>query len=142
MKTWTIPVAVGQQFAANEYVSACLNVRCSVDGLKTGYTIVALDDNGNGVYDAGVDTALFDRGGKLARCCDGYHPVTLNGDMPLESNGVVVRGSDGENIPVYLWFGDAFDYVMPEGNTLADFHVTNLARADEFIIPADNPNFS
>ena len=37
MKTWTIPMAVGQQFAANDYVSACTaTIQCDLE-LEEGF---------------------------------------------------------------------------------------------------------
>ncbi len=61
-KMWTQPMAVVQEFVANEYVAACWNVKCSVTGVDavggnhrqqfcgdgTHYQIM-LDDNSNPV---------------------------------------------------------------------------------------------
>ena len=34
MKTWNKPEAIGQEFAANEYVSACVRITCDFDEAK------------------------------------------------------------------------------------------------------------
>ena len=43
------PVMMGEAFVANEYVAACYHGVCNISGY------VFTDNNGNGVYDAGID---------------------------------------------------------------------------------------
>jgi hypothetical protein len=141
LKTWNVPAALAEGFAANEYVAACYNIRCSVNGEQTRYRLAAWDTNENGVYDEG-DKVFFDAGTGYFCVCGGYHPVKLTGDMPMEHNGFLVEKNTGNAVPGFIWEGEVIDPGSIEGGYIQDFHVTNLDRAEDFIVPADNPNFS
>ena len=57
MKTWTIPVAVAQQFVANDYVSACTyEILCDLElpeGAKCLQIPAPFDYNQDGIIDDG-----------------------------------------------------------------------------------------
>lgn len=54
MKSWRKPEAVGQEFAANEYVSACVRITCDFDEAKIppyGYGLaIPVEGFESGVY--------------------------------------------------------------------------------------------
>lgn len=52
-KEWVRPTITGQEFVANEYVSACWYGKCNLNGQ------VYIDVNGNKQYDAGTDTFKY-----------------------------------------------------------------------------------
>jgi len=139
MKTWSIPAARTQQFAANEYVSACYNVWCVTPGDNSPFGILVADSNGNGAYDAGADQVIYnpqDYGeATWLAGCGGKHDVRLEGDLP-GNNGFVIPSAVFPNCstqPVYFWYGDVIgENVQPENNFVANLHITDLSRADAF----------
>ena len=136
MKTWTLPVAAAQKFAANEYVAACYQVYCGgPNGNGSCYNLFA-DNNGNNQYDEG-ETSIANPPyeGATFIGCGGYHRVI--GERVPANNGFVLQGE--EYIPVFYWFGEVMD-VQEEGD-MADFHFADLTRADAVIF-SENPNHS
>ena len=136
MKTWTLPVAAAQKFAANEYVAACYQIYCGgPNGNASCYDLFA-DANANGIYDEGdYSVANPPYAGATFRGCGGYERVVGEG-VPT-NNGFVRQGE--EYIPVFYWFGDILD--PTEAGDMADFHFTDLTREDA-VIYSDNPNHS
>ena len=67
MKIWNRPEAIAQQFAANEYVSACYNITCVTPNDNDWIKALYDDSNGNGVYDEGTDQALITWKGRVSR---------------------------------------------------------------------------
>ena len=59
MKTWTMPVATAQQFAANDYVSACTyEILCDLElpeGAKCLQIPGPFDYNQDGIIDDGAN---------------------------------------------------------------------------------------
>ena len=145
MKNWTIPTAISQQFAANEYVSACYSVMCVSPHGNAKYTHCYYDTNSNGLYDEGVDTLALDIKADFKfgwyRGCNGRHDVVVRGDLP--TNNAVAVHKDGTNptAPCYFWVGNVLGEFDPEKYYSGDIHVTDLTP-EGAIIPADNPNFS
>lgn len=128
MKNWTLPVAVARSFAANDYVAACYQIKC-IGPNDNAYNSDLLAADGTSVANPPYEGARF-------KGCGGYHTVT--GDAaPTSPNGVVIQ--DGQEYPVFYWFGDVLD--ITEAGDLADFHFTDLGVADA-VIPAENPNHS
>lgn len=142
MKTWNIPMAVAQAFVANDYVSACYNIKCKADNSTewpgTCFTQAVMDSNGNGVYDAGVDEVYYQSGGFY--CCGNYHTVKVNGSVPSQHNAFLID-TEGNAVPAYLWIGDAIGENPDPSGAVMDFHLTNFDM-DGAVVPADNPNFS
>lgn len=139
MKTWTIPVATAQQFAANEYVSTCYNVWCVTPQNNSPFGALVADSNGNGTYDEGVDQVVYnpqDYGPSTwLGGCGGQHEVQLKGNLPT-NNGFVVPTAVFSKCtvqPVYFWYGDVIgEDVAPENNFIENLHITDLSRPDAF----------
>lgn len=139
MKNWNKPEAIGREFAANEYISACYNVWCVTPNNNAQFGALAADSNGNGVYDAGVDQIVYnpqDYGGATwMKGCGGTHDVRLEGKLP-SSNGFVIPTDVFSNCttePIYFWYGDVIgENVEPENNFIENLHLTDLSRADAF----------
>ena len=135
MKTWTLPVAVAQKFASNEYVAACYQVYCGGPNGNAWCEDLYVDNNGNGALDAGESIANPPYEGARFAGCGGYHRVVGEG-VPA-NNGYVLQ--DGVSIPVFYWFGEVMD--PTEAGDMADFHFTDLTKADAVIF-SENPNHS
>ena len=104
MKTWTIPVAKEQKFAANEYVSACYSILCVTPMDNSPYGMIVADSNGNGVYDAGSDAVVFDPkpyGQTWLKGCGRWHEVEIIGEVPTQNNGFVTAFQNNLVTPVY-----------------------------------------
>ena len=136
MKTWTLPVAQGQEFTANEYVAACYQIYCGGPNNNGYCTNLYADDNGNGKYDEG-ETSIANPpyAGARFKGCGGYHRVV--GEGTPKNNGFVLQ--DGEYIPVFYWLGDVMD--PTEAGEMADFHYADLTR-ENAVIYSENPNHS
>ena len=95
-------------FVANEYVSACYNIKCKTDNRDTWpgtmFKQVVMDTNG--VYDAGSDEIFYQRGGFF--CCGQYRTVKVNGPVPEEHNAFLID-VDGNVVPVLLAYGKTPD---------------------------------
>lgn len=72
-KKWEEPRILVQQFAPNEYVSACWKIKCNV---PYGYGFI--DNNGNGTYDRWSDTYLAGGQG-----CGEYHSGVPGDNGPV-----------------------------------------------------------
>jgi len=142
MKTWTIPAAAAQKFAANDYVSACYNIKCKADNSTewpgTCFTTAVMDTNGNGTYEAGTDEVFYQSGGFY--CCNQYHVVKVNGEVPNQHNAFLID-TEGNTVPVYLWVGDAIGENPDPSGAVLDFHCTNLDSAGA-VVAASGTNFS
>lgn len=138
MKTWTIPTANAQKFAANEYVSACFSVRCVTPNNNALGRYLYEDTNNSGTFEKDIDKCLFDPG-IVFDGCGGYHTVTIQGDPADLKNNCFIAMSNGEVIPYFYWSGSVIN--PKEAPQLHDIHGTDLTR-DDVIIPAENPNFS
>ena len=130
MKTWTFPTAIAQQFAANDYVSACYDIKCTTPRNNASYNLIVADSNGNGVYDEGVDTIIHnpaDNGKTYTKGCGGTHSVTIIGAIPTVSNGFAVRIDKGVADPIFYWDGSVINTDEPGNNLfISDLHVTDL----------------
>ena len=135
MKTWTLPVAAAQKFAANEYVAACYQIYCSGPNGNASCTDLYKDMNGNGMLDEGESIANPPYEGARFAGCGGYHRVV--GEGTPSNNGFVVQ--DGNSIPVFYWFGEVMN--PTEAGDMADFHFTDLTKANA-VIYNENPNHS
>ena len=145
MKIWSNPVAIAQQFAANEYVSACYSVLCTTPHGNKKYTHCYNDVNLNGLYDEGVDTLVADVkadfGMDWFRGCNGRHDVVVHGDLP--TNNAVVVDAQGNNptAPCFYWTGNVLGEFDPNKYYTEGIHSTDLSNPENIIL-ADNPNFS
>ena len=106
MKIWTIPAATAQQFAANEYVSACFKMSCKawpawMDGAGDGtWTLVSNlyeDTNGNGQWD-GKSVDKFVISGVAT--CGAEMETHVVGD-PTKPNCFIEV--EGDVFPAYTW---------------------------------------
>jgi hypothetical protein len=106
MKTWTIPVATAQQFAANEYVSACYKLSCAAwpawingggDGAWTFIDNLYEDTNGNGQWDGKDVDKLIISG---VATCGAEMEDHVVGDPNMPNSFMEI---DGEIIPSYFW---------------------------------------
>ena len=145
MKTWKLPIAVGQTFAANEYISACYSVLCTTPHGNKKYTHCYDDINLNGLYDEGIDTVVADIkadfGKDWFKGCNRRHVVVVHGDLP--TNNAVVVDAQGNNptAPCFYWTGDVLGEFDPEKYALDGIHSTDLSDPNNIIF-ADNPNHS
>ena len=107
MKVWKMPAANIQQFAANDYVSACFKMSCvawpaSMDGKGDGtWTYISnlyADTNGNGQWDGKDVDKLIISG--VATC--GAEMETHAVGDPTKPNCFIDTG-DGIMIPAYTW---------------------------------------
>ena len=135
MKTWTLPVAGAQKFAANEYIAACYQIYCSGPNNNASCYDLYADANGNGMYDEGEISIANPPANMTFHGCGGYHRVVGEG-VPA-NNGLVLQGE--EYIPVFYWVGEALN--PAEGGDMADFHYADLTRADA-VVYSENPNHS
>lgn len=126
-RIWAKPMAVVEQFMANEYVAACYKIKCNVpsgnqlwnetngvDGLQTSRGIG---------YSA--DTKLLDSYGM--RGCNKWHIGVIRADDP-ELNGYWVSGN---NVTSVHWWNEDL-------NSTYDYHATLLGSQDY----ETNPNAS
>ena len=135
MKNWTLPVAEGQEFATNEYVSACYQVYCGGPNGNASCSALYADTNGNGQYDEGTDACVAQRAGFTFSGCGGYHRVV--GEGTPKNNGFVLQ--NGKYLPVFHWFGEVMD--PTEAGDMAEFHFADLTRKDAVIF-SDDANHS
>ena len=145
MKNWNIPVAIAQQFAANDYVSVCYSVKCTTPHGNSKYTHCYSDVNGNGLYDAGVDTVVADVqadfGMDWFRGCNKWHDVVVQGDLP--TNNAVCVDAQGNNPegPCFYWTGNVLGEFDPDKYYTEGIHSTDLSNPANIKL-ADNPNHS
>ena len=136
MKTWTIPVAVGQQFVANEYVSACYTIKCTTPLNNATFQRLCADSNGNGIYDGNdTDKIVFlpeDYGMGVFSGCGGTHTIQIVGDVPTVANGFAVdKEKTHETEPLYYWYGSVIGENVDEGQQhIANLHCTDLSVPD------------
>lgn len=113
MKSWRKPEAVGQEFAANEYVSACVKVSCDFDDAKIpawGYGLAIPE----GVTFPGSDTAVYFP-------CDHEFDVNVDELLPCQFTHTTSGPANeplGASYPAYYWLD-----VKEDGS--ADFHATS-----------------
>lgn len=142
MKKWNQPMAQAQQFIANDYVSACYNIKCKADNSiewpGTCFKKAVLDTNGNGIYDADGDSLFYESGGFY--CCNQYHTVKVSGSVPNQHNAFLID-TEGNATPVYLWIGDAIGENPDSSGVIKGFHCTSF-DVEGSVVPADNANFS
>ena len=103
MRTWKQPMAIGQKFAANEYVAACYNIYCVTPNGNGTISKMYNDTNGNGVYDEGID--LLEAEPVAASGCDEKHIGIISGD-PNQVNGFVEMRNTKEIVPIFWWVSD------------------------------------
>ena len=124
MKTWTIPVATAQQFAANDYVSACFKMSCKAwpasgnggDGTWVYISNLYADTNGNGQWDGKDVDKLIISG--VATC--GAEMETHAVGNPNKPNCFLDLGS-GDIIPGYTWEDSTGEgHVAQLGKTTVD----------------------
>jgi len=148
MKSWTIPVAITQQFAANEYISACYQVRCITPNGNAAYRLLAADSNHSGAYDAG-DDVIFDPqkfNQRYVAGCNGTHVIQITGDpSQIQSNGFAVNLDNPFTEcqhPIYFWYGSVINVSKPgyhvNETAYADVHCTDLSAADAFVLDGAN----
>ena len=140
MKNWTNPVAIAQQFAANEYVSACFSVLCVTPNNNAEYRYVYEDTNKNGTFEQDIDKLILDVPSIFAGC-NGRHDVIIHGEVSdLKNNGFIAKhGAKYDVEPFFYWDGHVID--PSASGWVLDMHGTDLSRSD-VIVPAENPNFS
>ena len=136
MKTWTNPVATAQQFAANEYVSACYTVKCITPLNNATFQRLCEDSNGNGKYDGNdIDKVVFlpeSYGMGVFSGCGGTHTIKIVGDVPTVANGFAVdKEKTHETEPVFYWYGSVIGEVVSEDKQhITNLHVTDLSVPD------------
>lgn len=116
MKIWTMPTAVAQEFAANEYVAAC-------DDLVNQYYAFSCDATGGllgTVYEETNGEAGLQVSGDTALTHAGYHACGVTHYAPVDTtdfvNGYYLTLIDaiggGELVtPVVIWKGENNDNV-------------------------------
>ena len=143
MKTWNIPTAVAQQFAANEYVSACYYVWCVTPNNNKKYTYLYEDSNRNGTFEAGTDQLVFDATSIPKNehfwGCGGQHEVIIQGDWPTNNGFVAPLENPTAVVPFFYWYGSVINVRDPGAPNMADLHGTDLSRSDAIV---DGSNFS
>lgn len=106
MKSWINPVATVQQFAANEYVSACFKMSCKAwsarldgqgDGTGTYISNLYDDTNGNGQWDGKNVDKLVISG---VATCGAEMETHIVGD-PTKPNCFI--DVEGDIYPAYTW---------------------------------------
>ena len=106
MKTWKIPAANAQQFAANDYVSACFKMSCKAwypsmpdtDGTWSYISNLYDDTNGNGKWDGKDVDKLIISG---VATCGAEMEEHVVGD-PNKPNCFIDLGT-GDILPAYMW---------------------------------------
>jgi len=148
MRTWTIPQAHAQQFIANEYVSACYQVRCITPNGNAAYRLLAADSNLSGAYDEGDDIVFnpqkFNQ--RYVAGCNGTHVIQITGDpSAIQSNGFAVNLDNPFTEcqhPIYFWYGDVIDVSKPgyhvNETAYANVHCTDLSAANAFVHDPSN----
>lgn len=122
MKTWNIPVAVAQKFAANEYISACTaTINCNLNMSDYAVYWIPYDEpvivNGE-TYDELPYTA-----------CGETHDVALNGQLSqitISKAGKVVNGAKVNvdlETPIQCYYWELYD----EEGHLTNMHCTTSA---------------
>ncbi len=123
MKTWNAPVAVGQRFAANEYVSACTaTIKCDLD--MNGYLIYMIP------YSDPV--VIAHNGAEYTelpyKACGEEHSVELGGE--LREITIYTAGRRDENnqrvydtleTPITAYYWELYN----EEGQLVDMHCTS-----------------
>ena len=136
MKTWTLPVAAAQKFAANEYVAACYRVFCAGPNNNASCIDLFADDDGDGIFNSEFDNSVAEPPeGITIVGCGGYHRVV--GDSYPKNNGFVLQGE--EYIPVFYWFGETMDPSYAEETD--SYHFAFLTEENP-ILTSDEPNHS
>ena len=124
MHTWKQPMAIGQKFAANEYVAACYNIHCVTPNDNGTITKMYNDTNGNGKYDEGID--LLEAEPRAARGCDEMHVGVISGD-PNQVNGFVQMWDDNEDgtpniVPIFWWVSETgYHSAVPGVSKIEDY---------------------
>ena len=143
MRNWIRPEAVGQQFATNDYVSACYNVKCTTPNGNAKFTYLYEDTNKNGTFEPGTDALLFDATSIPKNehfwGCGGRHEVIIRGEWPANNGFVAPLEDPNAVIPYFYWSGNVIDVSNPDAPNMADMHGTDLSLADAII---DGSNFS
>lgn len=118
MKIWTVPVAIAQEFASNEYVAAC-------DDIKNQYYVFRCDAYGGllgTVFEEtnGKDDLQIGEDGDDLLAALGYHRCGATHYVPVDSadfvNGYYVTSVSGVFggdfiTPVVIWKGNSGDNV-------------------------------
>ena len=116
MKTWNKPEAIGQEFAANEYASACVRITCDFDEAKIpawGYGL-ALPE-GTGCPDSYVYFPCdheFDVAEDELVSCAFTHTTSGPSNAPL-----------GGSYPAYYWLDKNADGSI-------DFHACKVSTVE------------
>lgn len=106
MKNWKIPAATAQQFAANDYVSACFKMSCkawptwmngSGDGTWTYISNLYEDTNGNGQWDGKAVDKFVISG---VATCGAEMETHVVGDPDKPNCFIEV---EGDVFPAYFW---------------------------------------
>lgn len=121
MKTWTNPMAVAQQFAANDYVSACTAmINCNVP-VEEGFDSL-IHEYGKTVEVAfGVGERTY---GYYTPCEEPYHSVSAQGELveTVMTEGILAGSSKraklDEPITCFTWF------VHNDEGLVTDVHAT------------------
>ena len=125
MKTWKMPAANAQQFAANDYVSACFKMTCEAwskwmdeAGVENGDWVLIDnlydDTNGNGKWDGkDVDKLIISGPATCGHEMEGHvvgDPTKPNCFMEIE----------GDIFPGYTWSDSTGDHVGHLGRATVD----------------------
>ena len=128
MKTWKAPAAVGQQFAANEYVSACtLQIMCACN-LPSGADSVRVLQGNN------VD---FDGYGNIEGVNDGFMPCGTVHNAKTDTEFFYYDFSEGMTKDEDVTFDAPVNLALwreiDELDSVVDVHITdpaNVANAE------------
>ena len=127
MKTWTIPVAAAQQFAANEYVSACTaTINCDLE-LADGYLAYDIE------FGKTLETAIGPRTWVSYKPCGKTHDVSSHGELleiTIHDGTAMVDGVKTKNHPLETAITCYFWAEYDEANVMQDGHCT--LNADGF----------
>lgn len=119
MKTWKKPEAVGQEFAANEYVSACtVTVRCDYwpTGISGRYKQLIVPEDIRNSAGMSVD--------KYYEPCRTEYTYDVN--VTALQKIVFTQTAEGDNIGKHL----AYYWIETEADGSKDFHVTSITTEE------------
>ena len=123
MKTWSKPKAIGQEFAANEYISACTaTIECDLplDGWRR--LIVEFDEPIHTHDGKTISKARYSP-------CGYKHDVDINGELRSITINKGIN-ADGETVPLDEPIHCYFFTLFNEAGQLVDGHCT--LNADGF----------
>lgn len=100
-KEYVRPTMVGEEFVANEYVAACFHGVCNISGY------VFTDSNGDGEYQAGIDSYKY----RNKACGHDYWVQGQDATLPAQNAFVFQERSKNDNGTPYYWRDDYWEGV-------------------------------